>query len=367
MIRAALLVSVAFLLSPLAARAAGCDSDADCKTGRVCLAGRCTAKPQGCSKDSDCPGELVCEQGLCTAAGEGSAASRQRASQETAAPAPQQPPGLIQAPPAAAPARRPSSELELPPLVAAPGAVLAAPPVQALVGLRPAYTKESWPLSLTGRPLVLPAGLTELGAQLEKPLSTGTYDQLGLLLRGRYGVDERLTAGIDALAFCVTGGCGDALQALSFQAQYLYYSDAGVNVVPEVSLSFAPLSPFTAALTPGVELAWKLGPRLLLWVLPQLELGVIGRGDSPSADHLRLLVEPRYALSDVLTLVPRLGLDLPLEATGAWLLPASIGLHWTLMRSFDVGGELAFGTLLPNAGQGLFEIRTLRAFATIRL
>jgi hypothetical protein len=39
----------------------GCGGDTDCKTGRVCLDGRCQDRPAGnCSKDVDCPGNQVC-------------------------------------------------------------------------------------------------------------------------------------------------------------------------------------------------------------------------------------------------------------------------------------------------------------------
>lgn len=55
----------------------GCGGDADCKLGRVCLAGRCDRRPMSggvCMKDVDCPDNQICAAtGHCeTAAGSGS-------------------------------------------------------------------------------------------------------------------------------------------------------------------------------------------------------------------------------------------------------------------------------------------------------
>ena len=47
-----------------AVRAWACDSDDDCKAGRVCRRGSCAGK-DSCDDDMDCPGAKVCEQGKC--------------------------------------------------------------------------------------------------------------------------------------------------------------------------------------------------------------------------------------------------------------------------------------------------------------
>lgn len=55
-----------FLLLSLTPRLAwaDCSSDADCKAGRACQNGVCTAR--GCSKDTECPGLAICERGACS-------------------------------------------------------------------------------------------------------------------------------------------------------------------------------------------------------------------------------------------------------------------------------------------------------------
>jgi hypothetical protein len=347
---------VALAAAPPAA-AAGCEGDGDCKAGRVCLSGKCAAKPKSCSKDSECPGDLVCEQTRCVlppgdtgAATPAPARSSPATPQQSRTTAPQ------------------VMDLELPPLVAGPGAVSAQQPPAAGQGLRPVYTKETWPLSLIDRPLVLAKGMFEGTVLLDKSLSSGLYDHLGAGLAAYYGVDEKLTAGVSHLSFCLTGCAGtDFFHALSFDARYLYYSDAGVNVAPEASLFFQALSPFTAVLGAGVEVAYKLGPKMTLWVNPHLTLGVVGRGNSPSPDLLSVAVQPRYALTDQLTLVPAIAVDLPFEATGAWVVPFGAGVHYALTRQADVGADFTLGTLIPHGGFGIFDSRALHAFLTVRL
>lgn len=49
------------------AQAPGCQSNDECKAGRICAEGVCKAPTMTCSVDVDCPGEQVCEQGTCTA------------------------------------------------------------------------------------------------------------------------------------------------------------------------------------------------------------------------------------------------------------------------------------------------------------
>jgi Cys-rich repeat protein len=51
------------------AASAQCTSNADCKGGRICQAGRCVdVEATRCGKDTDCPGDQVCRAGACGAA-----------------------------------------------------------------------------------------------------------------------------------------------------------------------------------------------------------------------------------------------------------------------------------------------------------
>jgi hypothetical protein len=353
MLRTALCIFSGLLVALAAsspARAAGCESDGDCKAGRVCLSGKCSAKPKSCTKDSECPGDLVCEQTRCVLPPGDTGAAVSTPSQNGRSTSPQ----VI--------------DLELPPLVAGPGA-LTAPPPPSGQGLRPVYAKESWPLSLVDRPVVLGKGMAEGTLLFDKSLSDGSYDLLGVGLSAHYGVDEKLTAGVEGFTFCLTG-CGGRpfFESVSFDARYLYYSDAGVNVAPEASLDFQSISsPFAAALSLGVQVAYKLGPKMTLWVDPRLTVGVFGRDTRGSADSLGVRIEPRYALTEQLTLVPIVALYAPLGGSDSWALPFGAGLHYGLSHQVDVGGDFMLGTLIPNAGLGVFDLRTLRLFLTARL
>jgi hypothetical protein len=356
MLRTALCVLCGLLLALAAsppAAAAGCEGDGDCKAGRVCLAGRCAARPTTCSKDSECPGDLVCEQTRCVLPpGEAGAAApaQSKGSQQRSA-APQ------------------VMDLELPPLVAGPGALTPPPAPASGQGLRPVYARDSWPLSLVDRPVALGKGMAEGTLLLDKSLSDGSYDQLGVALSAHYGVDERLTAGVEGFAICLTGCGGRAFfESISFDARYLYYSDAGINVAPEASLDFQSISsPFVAALGLGVQIAYKLGPKMTLWVEPRLGFGVVGRDSMGSADSLRVRLEPRYALTEQLTLVPIVELYAPLGGSRSWALPFGAGAHYGMTRQLDLGGDFTLGTQMPYGGLGFFERRTLRLYLTARL
>jgi hypothetical protein len=65
LVTGALVVGIGWAAAP-AARAAGCDSDRECKSGRACVAHRCV-RANACEKDLDCPGSLVCERAQCVA------------------------------------------------------------------------------------------------------------------------------------------------------------------------------------------------------------------------------------------------------------------------------------------------------------
>jgi hypothetical protein len=47
---------------------AQCESDADCRYGRVCRDGECMSMQRACQRDVDCPEGQVCESGTCMAA-----------------------------------------------------------------------------------------------------------------------------------------------------------------------------------------------------------------------------------------------------------------------------------------------------------
>ena len=68
------LLGAVFLAALLLAsrQASACETDADCKSGRVCRNTVCTTpeliepKPQACVREKDCPGDQACTAGFCS-------------------------------------------------------------------------------------------------------------------------------------------------------------------------------------------------------------------------------------------------------------------------------------------------------------
>jgi hypothetical protein len=79
--RAALVALVAAGASLPAAARAQCETDTDCRYGRVCQEGRCTYPANACERDVECPEGAICESGRCViaapAADEAAAAAQQ--------------------------------------------------------------------------------------------------------------------------------------------------------------------------------------------------------------------------------------------------------------------------------------------------
>jgi len=100
---------------------AGCQSNSDCKGGRVCRQGAC-AVANSCDSDRDCPGDLVCIEKYC---------AQNKAA--PAAPAPMPPPAWAPFAPAPMPppAAAPYAPAPMPPPAAVPAATAPPAPVPA--------------------------------------------------------------------------------------------------------------------------------------------------------------------------------------------------------------------------------------------
>ena len=177
------LLGAVFLAALLLAsrQASACETDADCKSGRVCRNTVCTSpapiepKPQACVREKDCPGDQACTAGFCSA----SATAPGTASAPTPAPGP------AATPPHDAPAATPSHEApgEVPPTVDA----TPAPPEQpkrAIIEQRPQPTAPTPAPTVRADPAPSPAversrsdfGV-EIGLRLGIGLPLGKYSE----------------------------------------------------------------------------------------------------------------------------------------------------------------------------------------------
>lgn len=142
MIRVMCLIAIVVATAtPRIVFADGCVADTDCKGGRVCEAGVCTAPTQtSCSKDTDCPGALICAQNVCEAPAQ-SAGSGATTTAPAAGGTPAAASSSVAAPSPVVPAQSaPAAPAVMPP-PPAPGPTVAPPP--------PAYGAPMQPLAPT--------------------------------------------------------------------------------------------------------------------------------------------------------------------------------------------------------------------------
>jgi hypothetical protein len=331
-----------FLMALLLAGAAwaDCEKDSDCKGGRACVQGKC-AERKSCFKDADCPGDQVCESSRCVA--------------------PSGPlPGWGTSRPAAPPAATRVHEQE-----AAAGA-----------GMALQYTKNTWPLSIVDRPLVVAPGMTEAQLSITRDVSNTNSHPLVSNIYARYGVSDRIHAGIDALGFCFAD-CGDFFRVLTVGAGYAVIADHDQNLVPWVGTGFynAPrgvFMPLQALFLYG----YRVNSSFQLAASGGLALGMIGRSNTVNPDIFAITVEPRVQITPRLAVAPNLGFSMPFANADFYEVPLGLTVYFVPDRAVDVGASFTFNNIVsrtitpplgPTQSWGGFDARMLTIFGTLRL
>lgn len=248
------------------------------------------------------------------------------------------------------------------------------------------YTRNTWPISLVDRPLVVAPGMTEASLGISKDFSTdeavGPLHPIGADLYARYGVSDRIHAGLDAVAVCFTD-CGEAgfFRSISVGAGYAVVANHDVNLVPALTVAlynFASGAASTAtlfAVQPGFLFGWRISEQLQLLANGGLVLGVVGRDNTAAPDLVGFHLEPRIQLVQGFAVGPYLGYNLPLAHTDFYQVPLGVNVVFVPDRAFDVGGSFQFddvasktiNTTLGSATVGGFGGRTARLFATVRI
>jgi hypothetical protein len=299
-------------------------------------AGAAHAQTKVCKRDKDCPGDQVCERNACVQAGGADNVSREQAASRNA-------------------------------------------------GMALQYTKNTWPLSIVDRPLVVAPGMTEAQFGVAKDLSTdaavGPLHPLGADLYARFGVSDRIHAGLDAVAVCFSD-CGGAgfFRLVSVGAGYAVVANHDMNFVPALTAAVYNLASGTGsaalvALQPGFLFGWRMSDQLQLFASGGFVLGVIGRDNTSIPDLVGVHLEPRIVVMPRFSIAPYLGYTLPFAHTEFYQVPLGFNLLYVADRTIDVGGTFEFNdiaskTITVPGGSfttGGFGARSLRVFATIRL
>src|SRR5260221_5323865 len=110
-------------------------------------------------------------------------------------------------------------------------------------GMALQYTKNTWPMSIVDRPLVVAPGMTEVSIGLNKDVTadlgfSGQQRPLSTAIYARYGVSDRIHAGFDAFTLCLSD-CDPTgvFSGVSFGAGYAVVANRDMNLVPSVGLS----------------------------------------------------------------------------------------------------------------------------------
>jgi hypothetical protein len=299
-------------------------------------AGAARAAPKACKRDKDCPGDQVCERNACVQPGAANFSREQAASQNA--------------------------------------------------GMALQYTKNTWPLSIVDRPLVVAPGMTEVQVGLDQDLSTdaavGRLHPTGADVSARFGVSDRIHAGLDAAAVCFAdcGGPG-FFRFVSVGAGYAVVANHDVNFVPALTTAVYNLASGTGsaamvALQPGFLFGWRMSDQLQLFAGGGFIFGVIGRDNTSIPDSFGLHLEPRVVvLAPGLSIGPYLGYQLPFAHTELYQVPLGMNVLYVVERTIDVGGSFEFNdiasktiaTAFGPVSIGGLGARSLRVFATIRL
>jgi hypothetical protein len=300
---------------------------------------------KSCSKDADCPGDQVCEKSRCV-------------------------------PPSGPPPGWGSSKPQAPAAATGRGAVREDEAAQG-AGMALQYTKNTWPLSIADRPLVVAPGMTEAQLLIGRDISNANAHPFGASIYARYGVSDRIHAGLNALDLCFSD-CGDFFSAISFGAGYAVIAEHDQNLVPAVGFAIEnnPAG-VTVPLQAGFLYAYRLSSKMQLAVSGSLALDVIGRDNAGllTGDPFALQIQPRFELAPRFALLPSIGFSIPLRNTDFWQVPLGLGVLYIVDRAVDVGAQFTFGNIISHDistiggtfSFGGLDFRTLSVYGTVRL
>lgn len=321
---------------------ADCERDSDCKGGRICIANQCIEKKY-CMRDRDCPGDQVCDRNTCIAPrvtttmpsrGYGGASREEEMARDA--------------------------------------------------GLALVYTKNTWPVSIADRPLMVAPGMTEIQLNVDRDFSASSVTNVHPVtaeLFARFGLSDRLHAVLDSAGVCFTE-C-DPIGFFQFISGYFGYAlvaNHDVNLVTQFGLgafnvldkqSLTPSSSILFTAIPSVLFGWRMAPGFSLFSYGVLNLGVAGRDNAPFPDTLGLHVEPRLQIGQHVTFAPFIGYIHRFANSDFYSVPLGVGLYFTPVRAMDFGVVFQFLDAFKHdvAGQsvGGTDYRTGTAFVTFRL
>lgn len=240
---------------------------------------------------------------------------------------------------------------------------------------KPAVVREKgYPLALTRRPLTLEAGMSELTGEI--PLFFSPVRALGVL-RGRYGIDDRIEFGLRYSPGAVAEEGSIAGRTVAIEGQYRIFDWLAAQLSVPVLLD-----PVAVGVFLGAPMKFRIGDKAALFFgrdllsfrihgfVPEVEdpLLTAARADArdintvlPRGD-IRLIGGAIYQLEPNLAFTAELGLvaaDFALTDAGV---PLRAALVYSTSNKVDLGARLGW-TNLDQAGESFGAA----VFATFRL
>jgi hypothetical protein len=167
-------------------------------------------------------------------------------------------------------------------------------------GMALQYTKNTWPMSIIERPLVVAPGMAEASFGLEKDLSPDSVfnahlHPLAAGVYARYGVSDRIHAGLDTSFVCFVDCAGAGFfKSLALGAGYAVIAEHDMNLVPAVTFALYNISQSLTggalmfAFQPGFLFGWRMSRNLQLFTSSRASKSRPGSPSRPpSAGHSR--------------------------------------------------------------------------------
>lgn len=250
------------------------------------------------------------------------------------------------------------------------------------------YTKETWPLELTRRPLTLAPGMAEIDVPVNVNISPDRFGQPVFLNPSLYyGATRDITVGVrHFVGLCVTGtsnGCPDVYNDFGLDSVFSLVRSREFNVALGLALDvFHITDPTTIAGEARVQFKYGTGPVAVVFI-PTLSFGLANRDDTnlhqlgPFAQEalgnretLSLPVRIEVQLASPLVVFGTVAFAGPLDpAVGSfgdnYSIPVNAGIQYAFSRSLDVGAVISWPLLAGPNHDG--DLRFVAAQALFRL
>ena len=235
------------------------------------------------------------------------------------------------------------------------------------------YTKATWPLELTKRPITLAKGMLEIQGTIGINLAESAIGKpFNISPDIYYGVSDKLSVGLThGTGLCLSGtdgGCAKVYNDVGVDAIFAFMT-GNLNVGAHGGIAISQISdPLFAGLNVGVLVKFMSG-KLAVTADPKVNIGLTERDFNK--ESLNLPVQIAFQATPKLAAFLNTGIGGPLDGFGdAFAVPVGVGALFALSNKLDVGGQF----LLPLvAGGTLFEgatgakARAIQLFVNFRM